>query len=201
MTTTWHERWAEKRTGWDLNGPHTLTQQLIQLVSHLSPETLCGKWLIPGCGRAHDAGPLLQAGAAHVTGRDLVPIAIEEARSCYAGIQNLSLECGDILDVLTSDEASIDAVFDRAMLCALGGNDRIRYVHSVTKLCRVGGIFASIAFAQTNSPDVGPPFQISESELRELFEPRWNIAHLEKRTDGVCDDKILAEWLFIARKR
>lgn len=201
MTTMWHERWAEKRTGWDLSGPHPLTSRLIEHVLKLSPEIISGRWLIPGCGRAHDAIPLLEAGASHVTGRDLVPMAIDEAKATYPGVKNLSLECGNIFDVQRGEEGIFDGIFDRAMLCALNGDDRARYVDSVTKLSRKGGIFASIPFATTSLPEAGPPFQISEAELRALFEQRWEILHLEERRDGSCDQKILSEWLFIAKKR
>lgn len=201
LITHWHQRWANRQTGWDLNGPHPLTSEIIRLVGKINPQTLHGKWLIPGCGRAHDALPLLAAGASHVSGRDLVPLAIDEARACYGQTPNLSLQCRNMLEIDPSEDGSIDAVFDRAMLCALPGDERAGYVESVTRLCHSGGIFASIPFAQTASPETGPPFQISESQLRQLFEPCWEILHLEERTDGFCDDRILKEWLFIARKR
>ena len=200
MTTRWHERWAEKKTGWDLRGPHPLTAHLIDLCKQIDPQVVRGRWLIPGCGRAHDAPLLLELGASHVTGRDLVPLAIEEAQSCYGHLKNLTFECGSIYDVKHPDETSFECVFDRAMMCALSGDERRLYLQSIYKLLQKGGLFASIPFAKTHEPEMGPPFQITEGELRDSFKDGWQILHLEERQDGSCDQKILREWLFIAKK-
>jgi|LakMenEpi03Aug12_release.lakeMendotaPanAssembly.Ray.scaffolds.fasta_scaffold57121_1 thiopurine S-methyltransferase len=201
MTTTWHQRWQENKTAWDLSGPHPLTRELLDLSAKLSHGDLTGKWMIPGCGRAHDAKELFRAGIKEVVAKDLVPKAIEEARSLYGSIAGLSLISGDVTDVSKSEESTFGGVFDRAMLCALNGELRFYYVLAMTSLLKPGGIFASIPFAETGNPESGPPFAISESELRELFKPHFEILHLEPRVSPACDQKILKEWLFLAKKR
>jgi thiopurine S-methyltransferase len=201
MTTTWHQRWQENKTAWDLSGPHPLTRELLDLSAKLSHGDLTGKWMIPGCGRAHDAKELFRAGIKEVVAKDLVPKAIEEARSLYGSIAGLSLISGDVTDVSKSEESTFGGVFDRAMLCALNGELRSKYALAMTSLLKPGGIFASIPFAETGNPESGPPFAISESELRELFKPHFEILHLEPRVSPACDQKILKEWLFLAKKR
>lgn len=201
MQTMWHERWQENKTAWDLNGPHPLTRELLQLTADLAPGEPGGKWLIPGCGRAHDAQELFRAGVEAVIAKDLVPKAIEEARNHYGLIPGLSLVCGDVTDVLTAEEASFNGVFDRAMLCAISGELRVNYVLAMTRLLKPSGIFASIPFAETGNPESGPPFAITDNELRQLFNPNFDILYLEPRVSPACDQKILKEWVFLAQKR
>jgi thiopurine S-methyltransferase len=201
MTTTWHERWRENKTAWDLNGPHPLTRELLELTTKLVPGEPSGKWMIPGCGRAHDVKVLFRAGIKDIVAKDLVPKAIDEARNLYGSSPGLSLICGDVTDVSKSEESTFGGVFDRAMLCALNGELRSKYALAMTSLLKPGGIFASIPFAETGNPASGPPFAISESELRELFKPHFEILHLEPRVSRACDQKILKEWLFLAKKR
>ena len=196
----WHERWAEQKTGWDLNGPHPLTKILFERVQALHPQVAKGRWLIPGCGRAHDGPFLLESGASSVEGRDLVPLAIEEAQRLYGHIQNMKFRCGDINDLSHSEVGAFDGVFDRAMLCALEGENRVNYVRSCERYLKLGGVFASLAFASTFEPEIGPPFQITKQQIEALFGKGWRIESLEERRDGVCGQKILSEWVLIARK-
>jgi len=201
MATTWHERWQQNNTAWDLQGPHPLTRELLKSAAELSPNGLGSRWLIPGCGRAHDAKELLLTGVKNVTAKDLVPKAIDEAKQVYGGLKGLTFECGDVTQVTKDDEVSYDGIFDRAMLCALNGELRHQYVIAMTKLLRPGGVFASIPFAQTGNPEAGPPFAITEQELRNLFDPSFDILLLEPRISPACDQKILKEFMFIATKR
>ena len=198
--TTWHDRWRENKTAWDLNGPHPLTAPLWRLVANYSPLITTGDWLIPGCGRAHDGVLLLALGARRVIGRDLVAKAIDAARVQYGDVKGLILECANIFDVPAPESGGFSGVFDRAMFCALSGQDRERYVSSVHQYLKVGGVFASIPFSKTSAPESGPPFQVSERDLRDFFGRGWEILHLEPVMSSACDQKILGEWIFIARK-
>jgi methyl halide transferase len=201
MISTWHERWQQNNTAWDLQGPHPLTRELLELAATLSPNGLGVKWLIPGCGRAHDAKELLLAGVKNVTAKDLVPKAIDEARLVYGSLEGVTFESGDVTQVTKLEESTYDGIFDRAMLCALNGDLRQQYVIAMTSLLRPGGVFASIPFAQTGNPEAGPPFAISERELRDLFGRSFEVLMLEPRVSSACDQKILKEYVFIAVKR
>jgi len=86
------------------------------------------------------------------------------------------------------------------MLCALGESLRRRYVEAMAAALKKGGVFASIAFAKTSEPNIGPPFSISESELKQLFSQLFQVIHLEETVSKACDQKILSEWLFVAVK-
>jgi hypothetical protein len=71
----------------------------------------------------------------------------------------------------------------------------------MTACLKPGGIFASIPFAETGKPDSGPPFAMSEAELRAVFKPHFEILYLEPRVSAACDQKILKEYIFLAQKR
>ena len=197
---TWEQRWHENKTAWDLQGPHPLTGELLDYVKSEFPSAMNGRWVIPGCGRAHDGVVLLKHGASNVLARDLVPRAIEEARKLYGETPNLKLECANIFDVSHGEVAAFSGVFDRAMLCALSGTERDRYVTSVQRYLKGGGLFVSIPFAKTSQPDSGPPFQVSEEQLRQLFHKGWKILRLEGVVSSACDQKILGEWIFVAQR-
>ena len=201
MTTMWHERWQENKTAWDLSGPHPLTWEILETATRLAPGSCVGKWLIPGCGRAHDAKELLRHGIKQVVAKDLVPKAIDEARDLYGSLSGLTLFCGDVTHVSMTEESSYDGVFDRAMLCALNGDLRSDYVKAMTLCLKPGGVFASIPFAETGNPASGPPFAISEADLRGIFTPHFEILYLEPRVSPACDQKILKEYIFLAQKR
>ena len=200
MLAMWQERWQTNKTGWDLKGPHPLLDQLLDITATDTVGKLRGDWLIPGCGRAHDAQMIAARGAAAVVAKDLVPEAIHEASKLYGTIPGLFFECGDVCDISGPDVGRFAGVFDRAMLCALGESMRRRYVEAMAAALKKGGVFASIAFAKTSEPTVGPPFSIGESELKQLFSQSFRVIYLEETVSKACDQKILSEWLFVAVK-
>ena len=200
MLAMWQERWRTNKTGWDLKGPHPLSEAVLDVASAGTGGKLHGDWLIPGCGRAHDAQMIVARGAACVVGKDLVPEAIHEASKLYGKIPGVFFECGDVCQISEPDVGRFAGVFDRAMLCALGESMRRSYVKAVASALKTGGVFASIAFAKTREPTVGPPFTISESELKHLFSESFQIINLEETVSGACDEKILSEWIFVAVK-
>jgi thiopurine S-methyltransferase len=200
MLAMWQERWRTNKTGWDLKGPHPLLDRILDLAADSTGGKLHGDWLIPGCGRAHDAQMIVARGAACAIGKDLVPEAIHEASKLYGKIPGVFFECGDVCEISEPDVGRFAGVFDRAMLCALGESMRRRYVEAVALALKKGGVFASIAFAKTSEPSVGPPFSMSESELKHLFSQSFQIINLEETVSGACDEKILSEWIFVAVK-
>jgi hypothetical protein len=197
----WNERWQQNQTAWDLGGPHPLTASILQDAKIMSKNDLCGPWLIPGCGRAHDAPALLEAGATLVRGVDFVSLAIDEARRLYGKQTGVSLTCRDVSQVPADEQSHYRGVFDRAMLCAVHGAERQKYLDAVSQYLMPQGFFVSLAFASVARPEAGPPFEISQSEITASFAKGWEILLLEAIVSPACDQKILKEWRFIARKQ
>ena len=196
----WKQRWVEKTTTWDLGGPHPLTSSLLSSAVSLSSKSISGKWLIPGCGRAHDAPALIHAGAIEVHGVDLSEIAVEEASRLYGRLPGVTFAAGDITKIPELATGRFSGVFDRAMMCALQGQERFAYLQAIHGCLMDGGIFVSIPFASVARPENGPPFQMSESEIRQAFSAGWQILLLRAARSSACDQKILGEWELIARK-
>jgi hypothetical protein len=197
----WHEHWQQSQTAWDLGGPHPLTTSIMWDAQKLSGETLQGPWLIPGCGRAHDAVALLEAGANSVRGVDCVPLAIEAARLLYGEQQGAVFSCRDVCHVPEEERGYYRGIFDRAMMCALTGAERQQYIKAVAEYLTPRGLFVSLAFGAVARPESGPPFQITKSEILESFKTGWETLMLEEVVSSACDYKILKEWRFIARKQ
>jgi methyl halide transferase len=167
MNHNWQQRWDENKTGWDLGGPHPLLGPLLHgMPTGWNP---AGKkvW-VPGCGRAHDGKAFADLGAM-VVAADVVPKAITEAKASYDGTRGLEMRVMDCLEPDVDIIGAVDLVFDRAMMCALNGEERRRYVAASRRVLRTGGIFASIVFSKVQSPLSGPPFEMSDLDIREAL--------------------------------
>lgn len=197
-TSWWNNRWVEGRTGWDLGGPHPHTEDLIQKCQSLGLANAAAV-LLPGCGRAHD-GALLARKGLRVTATDISSAAIAEATTLYGSEANLTIKEGDALTCPASELTSFDLILDRAMLCALRPELRPLYLEACSSRLRPGGLFAGILFARVADGIAGPPFAIASEELVRLFGCQFEILVDNERFDGSCDDRILAERIFIARR-
>jgi len=197
----WQERWQQKQTAWDLGGPHPLTKSPLKNAQELSNTSMHGPWLIPGCGRAHDAVAILEAGASSVRGVDCVSVAIEEARQLYGKQPGVVFSCRDVFRVPDQERCYYRGIFDRAMMCAVSGTERQQYIDAVADYLMPQGLFVSLAFAAVARPEAGPPFAISKTEIVESFKAEWELLMLEEVVSPACDQKILKEWRFIARRQ
>lgn len=198
-TTNWRDHWDRGVTAWDLGGPHPLFSVIFEELAAIAEWSQLKNWSVPGCGRAHDAAALAKMGA-HVLASDIVDLAVQEAEKTYTGLKHLRVEVGDALIVKETEENAFDGVFDRAMLCAMNGEARTKYIDCCHRRLRTGGFFVSIPFAKVARPEAGPPFQITAAELRESFANGWSIRLLKSSHNGPVDVKILEEYLFIAQK-
>jgi cyclopropane fatty-acyl-phospholipid synthase-like methyltransferase len=178
--TEWSQRWQEGRTGWDHGKPHQELETLLKEARILKNFTLEGKILEPGCGRAH-AGAWLSSQGHHVTSFDFVDIAIEEARKLYGHLKQLTLSLHHALEHNPSWDGGFDAIFDRAMLCALGPEWRDSYLKRCHSYLKPGGLFLSIPFIEVEGPaHEGPPFQIPLDQLEQLLSPYFRIIQISE---------------------
>lgn len=195
----WSKKWDEGETPWDLGGPHPATEYLTEELERMLPRFLEGKKvLIPGAGRAHDSQVFLRKLAA-VEAVDLSPKACELANKLYGSHASFSAICAEISDHVA--ESTYDVVFDRAMLCALSGQQRLAYVSAVTKGLKPGGVFLSVVFSAFKEQIEGPPFLVSEREVFEMFLGDFDLMLAEasrfKSGLGLIDK----ETLYIFRKK
>lgn len=196
----WQSRWREGRTAWDQGGVHPLFSELMVAAQKagLKPGS---RMIEPGCGRAHTGAALAKLNY-KVTSFDVSREAIDAAKILYAKEPNLELVVADLFALPATWTNSFDAVYDRAVLCALPHASRPAYVTTCVNLLKSGGLFLSIPFTKLHIPESsGPPFEVNEDSINKLFESDFvKIAHIEKPLVEK-DAKIAAEMMIVWRKK
>lgn len=197
----WKNRWAEQKTGWNLGEAHPYLVDLMEYAKTEGGLPKHARLYVPGCGHGHEAGSLASQ-SYQVVAVDFVDQAVQEAQALYGKISGLSFMQADVLELREQEKEAFDGIIDRAMLCALQPEYRSRYVESCWHRLREGGIFAGILFAEVDIPrDSGPPFDITEQELWELWGDRFDLVHLERRAPLSGHPPVIkSEWLAIWRK-
>lgn len=198
----WQERWQTGQTAWDTGGPQRLLMQLVDEAKAWRLLAPGARILEPGAGRAHNGAALARQGF-QVTSFDLVPEAVAAAKAAYGDVLNLTITAGDALHANPLWKGAFDAIFDRAMLCALPPELRRDYVQTCWEHLAPGGAFLSILFTEVFHADgrLGPPYQISLKELSHLMAPYFALQTAEEFANPDKDDKIRREALAVFRRR
>jgi len=169
MQDFWHDLWVRNETPWDLAGPHPKLGALLAMVQQKP-----GRALIPGCGRAHEAAPLIEAGY-QVSAFDLSETAVAKAKEIHGAAIDFF-----VADIFSKDsevfqKEPFDLIFDRAVWCALSPERQPKYIEKCHQLLVSRGLFASIPFTRLADPErKGPPFAIDlaaqSAQMRGRFE-------------------------------
>ncbi len=169
---------------WNLVEPPELMVQLVQ-----------SGWIQPceavdlGCGAGNYTVWLASKGF-QMTGIDISLKAIELAGFLA---RKKGVKCLFVVEDLTGDRVKIphsfDFAFDWEVLHHVFPEAREKYVHNIHRMLRPGGKYFSVCFSEED-PDFGGEgkyrktplgttlYFSSEKELRELFEPNFNIHEL-----------------------
>ncbi|MFN7343754.1 MAG: methyltransferase domain-containing protein [Prosthecobacter sp.] len=163
--TNWDQAYQENFTPWDKGEPSP------PLVAFLECHELTGRVLVPGCGVGHDVAFLVSRGLDAV-GLDIAPTAIERAKARYPELAERFL-LGDLFEL----KGEFDAVVEHTCLCALPPAWRERYREAVAGLLKPGGRLIGVFFInpEMDPGETGPPFGISEAELKALMAPRFQL--------------------------
>jgi cyclopropane fatty-acyl-phospholipid synthase-like methyltransferase len=157
-----------------------------------------GRALDVGCGKGTKA-IYMAAHAWEVTGVDMVPRAVREARrrAAAAGVE-VDFRLGDVTRLgelgLTP---GYSLVFDFGCYHGLKSEQRDRYVQGVTALAAPGATLMMMAF--TKAP---PPFPsgVSESELRERFGAAWELVRNEPSFDTDTPPMVQVAWFWLTKR-
>jgi SAM-dependent methyltransferase len=162
--TDWENCYQEGRTPWDKSASAP------ELTFLLQDGLLRGRVLVPGCGRGHDARAIASTGGAEVTGLDIAPSAVREAR-LLGVFDGLSFNEGDLFNPPNDWLGRFDWIWEHTCFCAIDPTYRTRYVDSVHALLRPGGRLLATFFIEPelDPGELGPPFGVSREELDELF--------------------------------
>lgn len=184
----WHARWERGEIGWhrDETDPHLPAHWPALGVPPGAPV------FVPLCGKSLDLCWL--RGEGHpVTGVEVSPLAVADffreneltPRVAKAGrferweADGVVLLCGDFFDLLPADLEGVAAVYDRASLIALPPVMRQRYAEHLKQVlpARAGILLLTLDYPQEEMD--GPPFAVSEEEVRRLYDDAFEIAVLE----------------------
>lgn len=186
----WQQRWREGKTGFHQDRPTPLLEQYWDAVAAAPGSRV----FVPLCGKTLDM-PWLAARGHRVLGCELSPMAVAQffdehglepemhaaADGVHYAAGPIEIVQGDVFGLDPATVAGCDAVFDRAALIALPPAMRQRYVREVYgKLpggCR--GLLVTLEYPQHEKE--GPPFSVTEGEVRQSFGPAWDIDLLERR--------------------
>jgi SAM-dependent methyltransferase len=136
--------------------------------------------LVPGCGLGHDVRALATS-ADEVVGIDIAPSAVAAAR-VIPSVGGERYEQADLFDLPESWRGSFDWVWEHTCFCAIQPVQRAAYVEAVAGALRPEGHLLAIFYLDpgNDSPDEGPPFEVSIAELDRLF---------------LADFSVIREWL------
>lgn len=191
----WTARWREGRTGFHQE----------EVNAHLSAHwdattgTRAGRVLVPLCGMSHDLVWLRDRGH-HVVGFELSGLAISQFFSAI-GVQpeirthgsftvhraeRIELWEGDFFAITPDDLPAMDSWYDRAAIVALEPHLRRRYIETVGSLLSPSARGLVLTFAYPQHEMDGPPFSVSESDLRAVCDGQFNVQTLDcvDLTDG-----------------
>jgi SAM-dependent methyltransferase len=178
MPTDWEARYREKDMPWEKGAPSP------GLVDFLATDPARGQVLVPGCGFGHDVRALATT-ADEVVGLDLAASAIKGARQ-FPVVGGERYVQGDLFALPPALRGAFDWVFEHTCFCAIDPALRPAYVEAVAGALRPGGKLLAVFYLDpgNDSPDEGPPFEVSLAELDRLFLARFTLLRewLPRRT-------------------
>ncbi len=195
----WHERWAKKEIGFHEG---SVNQYL-----HDHWAELAGKGtdavFVPLCGKAHDmwwlhdrGHPVLGVELSDIACKDFFEEAGEKAK-VHPGEpftkfrhDDLELWCGDFFQLVPDDLKHIRLVYDRAALIALPQDMRKAYVEHLTAVLP-DDVRILLITLDYDTDIKGPPFNVSDDEVHELYGLDFDIEHI--RTNTLAKDHPFAK--------
>ncbi len=186
----WHQRWRDNNIGFHQGQPASLLQKHWPAIAAPAGSRV----FVPLSGKSVDMLWLASQGH-RVLGVELSPLAIEQFFAEHAlepeivesryGTQyragDIELICGDVFALDEAALADCAAVYDRAALVALPPELRQRYVDELYARLPIGcrGLLTTLEYPAHEK--AGPPFSVTEAEVRERYAPHWAIDLLERR--------------------
>lgn len=168
------------------------------LVAHLPALRLQpgARVFLPLCGQTVDIG-WLRARGFRAAGAELSPLAVEQLFDSLGErpdiaefgplrrfrARDVEVWQGDIFDLTADMLGPVDAVHDRAALIALPPDMRARYAAHLTAL--TGGAPQLLGtFLRPDDSERGPPFVVTEPEIRRLYGSAYNVRLLADIDEG-----------------
>ena len=183
----WNERFAEGFTPWDFSG---VPADFIRYANSLTPCPV----LIPGCGRAHEARWLAEAGWP-VRAIDFAAEAVAAARE-QLGPHADWVEQADFFAY--QPPFVPQWVYERTFQCALPLARRADYARHMAELLPAGGVLAG--FFLIGDTRRGPPFAIERAALDALLLPNFECVEEHAPADAMALFEGRERWMVWRRR-
>lgn len=184
----WHERWRENRIGFHEGAPNA---HLVAWFDRLGLSA-AARVFVPLCGKTADIGWLVARGL-RVAGAELNPLAVEQLFEglglapkvtahgplTHYAAAGIDIWQGDIFALSAERLGPVDAIHDRAALVALPPDMRPGYARHMQALTGTAPQLL-IAFDYDQSRMDGPPFSVSEDEIRRHYDGPYQITPLAR---------------------
>jgi len=191
---------------WNIETPPDVLTELVD-----SGKVKPCKTIDLGCGTGHYAIYLASIGF-DVTGIDISPTAIKIAKE---NAKKKGVKCNflatDVLGNLDEVKETFDFAYDWELLHHIFPQQRKKYIENVYRILNPKGKYLSVCFSEKEPEFAGSGkyretrlgtilYFSSEDELRDLFEPYFNIKEL--RTIAIRGKPVphLANYVFMERK-
>jgi len=186
----WHSRWENDQIGFHTKQANPL---LVDFFAKLSIDK-GSRVFVPLCGKTLDMHWLLNQGY-HVIGAELSKKAIDQLfdelgikpkistidKLDHYSAEGIDIYVGDIFHLKGDMIGKIDAIYDRAALVALPLEMRKSYTNHLMKITNKAQQLL-ICFEYDQALMDGPPFSISEDEVKMHYEKYYSLQQLTKKT-------------------
>jgi len=173
----WQRIYAEEGTPWDMD---MATPALAEVLPWAREAGLAeaARLVLPCCGLGHDAAELARQGF-QVTAADIVPEAIQEARSRYG--EGIDWRCADWFGPALG---TFNAIFDHTAFVAFPPERRGAYAEACAGHLRPGGLWFGVFFHTVREPDQRP-WAVQAHELRAVAEAAgFEVLRLQNLIQG-----------------
>lgn len=190
----WHQRWQNNEIGFH---QQEVNPYLAHYYGHLGPDIAARSKLrvfVPLCGKSQDMIWLAQNGYS-VVGVEVSQIAVEDffrenelplekseqgAHIKYSSGQ-IEIWQGDYFSLQREQLGAISDVYDRASLIALPPEMRQDYATKMSELLVPDERIMLVTLSYDQAQMGGPPFSVSEDEVRSLYQDHFQIDKLAAR--------------------
>ena len=165
----WDQCYKNGDVFWDKGGPAPAMKQ------YLARHAICGRALVPGCGRGHEVALAVEHGL-DATGLDIAPTAVAEARALYPHLAKRFV-IGDLFDPPEEMHGTYDVVLEHTCMSALPPTMRAEYLRGINLTLRRGGLLIGVWYINPSLDPgkEGPPFPFSVADLTALFAEGYKV--------------------------
>jgi SAM-dependent methyltransferase len=180
----WEDRYKVRDTAWDLA---MAAPPLRRFFSSPAAPVPPARVLVPGCGKGHDALFLAKLGF-RVLAVDFARQALDALRRRRRNLRIPAGRCrtmrSDVLHLPPRLAGAFDVLVEHTCFCAIDPGRRPAYVTMAAQVLVPGGVLVGLFYPfRPKAP--GPPFAVSEEEIRRRFGPHFDIQQFETPPDSV----------------